>query len=384
MTEHGDVTGTVTGQTERERALHALAGLNVTTVTAHRDIQWATSELQLLVQGLAMVPPGDQAGLWGMTVVRDRQLPWVTAAVPGWGVAGNSHRPNVAASLCSRHDLSTSIHMHLSDVAFNVDYAQLWGADRLSQTVVHEAGHIRTIVREVEADTALRQAKSDLDAQIVAANDRMNQLTIRRTDPPLANLARAVQDPCWRACSDATTAATQAANAAIRMSYSVPDPRPDDWRAGLAGLAQLIRTVNVNAAAARDAIQQTVDTVTQELRARDDRTEIIRNCLLALHAINAVLDLVAPYLRLIVGLGAAKRQIEYFVWRMAHLTHNGQPADPFRPFTDYGATAHVEWFAETYALAAMNPAELARRSRPAADWFAGGLPGLPTGVMPFG
>jgi hypothetical protein len=47
-----------------------------------------------------------------------------------------------------------------------------------------------------------------------------------------------------------------------------------------------------------------------------------------------------PYIKAIVALGAAKRQIEYFVWRMAHLTdRTGQPTAAFVPFTDYGRSA---------------------------------------------
>jgi hypothetical protein len=71
------------------------------------------------------------------------------------------------------------------------------------------------------------------------------------------------------------------------------------------------------------------------------------------------------YLRTIVRLGAAKRQTEYFVWQLSR----SRPAEAFTPFTEYGQSAHAEWFAETYALAALNPTELARRSRAAADWF---------------
>jgi len=76
-----------------------------------------------------------------------------------------------------------------------------------------------------------------------------------------------------------------------------------------------------------------------------------------------------------------RRHIEYFVWTMAHLEVDGRPT-PFTAFTNYGKTGHVEWFAETYALAAVNPDRLRQLNPAAADWFAQNLPGLPTNLDP--
>jgi len=83
----------------------------------------------------------------------------------------------------------------------------------------------------------------------------------------------------------------------------------------------------------------------------------------------------------ILAMALERRHIEYFVWTMAHLEVDGRPT-PFTAFTNYGKTGHVEWFAETYALAAVNPDRLRQLNPAAADWFAQNLPGLPTNLDP--
>lgn len=353
-----------------------MLGVNYQNGTA----SWNDSDLQLLAIGLAKVPAFDRAALKGLVIVRDKDL--------SGAVIGRSHNMNANdPSLCSRTDLSLAAHMHLGDRAFTLN-EPLWLQFTKSKTVVHEAGHVRTIVRVDDAIKALNAALDASEVAYQAAVAAVNAAPLSPTDQGLSDFRNQVLVPCWSGSFEPARAlVSTASNAVFRTSYPAPpapDPDPAAWARTIADL----RTHCLNAQLAVDAAVGELTKATTSLKALVDGKPARKNdpavtgCSEAIKAINAALRQLRAVVSATVLAGAQRRQVEYFAWKMAHLTWNGGPAPAFTPFNAYGQTAYVEWFAEAYALAAVNPGKLTELSPAAAKWFADGLPGLPADLEP--
>jgi hypothetical protein len=376
MSTQDDVTGTGTGsgQSEHDKALRVLKSLNVSYEKGTG--RWTSADLQLLAVGLEKVPAFDRGILSGVTVVRDSAL---------GPASGLSHHPGIEAARCSRSDLGTTVHMHLADAAFtNTD--PLWGAFGASKTVVHETGHIRVMVSEVAADTAMREALARLLAAKRTAEASVVAVSVSNTDQALTTFVNDNLVDCWTdVCRTADAPANTAATAVARTRYpGPPDPGPGVWARAVADIhdqVQEARNSYQRAVAELTKTAEALRTLVTEKPARKGGlivtqcTEAIRNASLALRELDS-------YITAVAAMGATRRQIEYFVWKMAHLGQVGTPNGSFPAFNAYSRSAHVEWFAEAYALAALNPAGMKAMNPAAATWFIDGLPGLPTDLEP--
>lgn len=378
MAETDDVTRGGANPTDKQKVLQTIEVLGVSCQNGTAN--WNDSDLLLLAIGLAKVPAFDRNALRGLVIVRDRDL--------GGATIGLSHSANANdASRCSRVDLPSAAHMHLGDRAFTLN-EPLWLQFTKSKTVVHEAGHVRTVVRVDAANKALNAALDTSEAAYQAAVAAVNAVPLSPTDQRLNDFHNKKLVPYWSGSFEPASAlVSTASNAVFRTVYPSPpnpDPAPAAWAQTIAGL----RAHCLNAQRAVDTAVRELTTTATSLRALLDEKPARKSdpaaigCSDAIKAINLALRQLGAVVSATVLAGAQRRQIEYFVWKMAHLTWDGRPASAFTPFNAYGGTAYVEWFAEAYALAAVNPGKLAELSPAAAKWFADGLPGLPTDLEP--
>lgn len=378
MTETDDATRGGANPTDKQKVLQAIKALEVSCQNGTAN--WNESDLQLLAIGLAKVPAFDRNALRRLMIVRDKDLRGATI--------GLSHSANADdASRCSRTDLRGAAHMHLADRAFTLN-EPLWLEFTKSKTVVHEAGHVRTVVRVDAANKALSAALDTSEVAYQAAVQALNAVPLSPADQRLNDFRNKELVPYWSGSHQpAADLVSTASNAVLRTAYPSPpnpDPEPAAWAQTIAGL----RTHCLNAQRAVDTAARELTTTTKSLRALVDEKPARKSdpavigCSDAIKAINLDLQQLGAVVSATLLAGAQRRQIEYFVWKMAHLMWDGRPAAAFRPFNAYGETAYVEWFAEAYALAAVNPGKLAELSPTAAKWFADGLPGLPADLEP--
>jgi hypothetical protein len=335
---------------------------------------WTAAEAAKVLQGLRYTPPWDAWVLQGCCMYRDGY-----AATTLGDTEASSHYHWVVAMDGTDGTPGADVrHIHFFDAAFRPrefynGYAQV--------TVMHELGHVRMesgLVRQkrrvfltgVEGFTRIYGGVAD-DAAALELEDQ---------DPPeVRELVASLRD-LWDS-GGASSALKRMQDLADEVQYMWdysqfldtfgPESSPGqswgpnvwkEWQRIMTALQGSVdafleqtRQLRIRAGKA-DAALRDMQVQNGEFRGalRAACTRFIRSC-------GTLFDETVRVLRSAVEYGGSTRYLEYFSFLAYRYG--------FRTFTPYSTVARVEWFAETYQLAALDPEELKRMNSGIATWF---------------